>query len=425
MGYICAAPFSLEIKQMKLREPKNLRKEFCKRRLARVLVDLVLFDFELDILVKCIIEYRKLEPGSYCNIMDAWNARKNTCGGVQIALDYLHCSRKFIDKPHMPANSVTEKILDLSALPPPDHGKGDEFGSVTQHINPSSHIDDDDIQLIKDSTQLGYRNPPEVKSQKPINFQPKADPAGYPPVTAGYRPPHWLPPNPILIAALPIIDQPTPEASQEPPDSKYGKTNLKHLKNRLQHQKVVTKTVVQSGSASPHSQSTSNYANTKIPYQGDSDNTTKPVAGTADLTSLRNRLENSKEVREKAIAGGVRKHPDYYNIDDISENPENPNDKKPMAGPQTVTPTNLASNNTYSAMSTPLSKKSYRLWQCAFCQKLNEAHHMSCNYCKVARGMADSSIFCDSCQIIIFITQKSGYRYTHCPGCNRVYEIAL
>ena len=65
-------------------------------------------------------------------------------------------------------------------LLPPDLGGIDEFESVPSHINPSSHFDDDNDQLIKDSTQLGYRNPPVAGNLKPI-----ADSTAYPPVTEG------------------------------------------------------------------------------------------------------------------------------------------------------------------------------------------------------------------------------------------------
>ena len=285
--------------------------------------------------------------------------------------------------------------------------------------------------MIKDSTQLGYRNPPEAKSHVKPSIQPRADPAGYP---GGYRPPDWLgqhqhvdaghfgnefqygktrspnmvpaaafpgdttkpgglrslpsvtstvstsananlfgssSPNdtslsgssermagiatdtnqlalsdssPVLIAAV-SIDQPTPEVSREPLDSKYGKTNLRALKNRLQHKKEVTQTMVQTGAVGPHSQSTSNYANTEIPFHGVFDNTTKPVTGKADLTSLRDKLEKSKEEREKTLTtGNVNKTAgDYYNLSKlcqlISENcVNNPSNKRPIADPQTVTP---------------------------------------------------------------------------------------
>ena len=592
MGY--DVPFSDKAKativKMQLKEPKNLFDPKHRAKLAWVLVDLILFDFELDILLNCISEHRKLKPGRECTIMDAWKARKNTSGGVQCALDYLHnnlssntavksstvvssTSRMHGNRegmhPSIPANnvpvppkSVTEnKPLDLSALPPPDHGEGDEFGSVTQHINPSSYNDDDDIQLIKDSTLLGYRNPPESKSQVKPTIQPMADPTGYP---GGYRPPDWLPPitslpsdpavvppnrddkfdnthvqfsesqhqpvdprglwdksgyrqpnmapaavlhdppkagglhslpsvtvstsgnanqfgssprvykrqasipndtslsggsermagistgtvtnssqlavsdnNAVLTVAVPITDQPTPEASQAPPDSKYGKTNLNVLKNRLQHKKEVTQTVVQTGAAGPRSQTTSNYVNAEMPYQGVSDGTNKPVAGRTDLTSLRSKLEKTKEEREKTVtAGNVNKkaNEDYYNMSELSqyipENPvmiNNPSNKKPMAGPRTVTPANHANNDTRSALSASSSKRTYQLWQCAHCQTINKAHHTACEHCKLPRGkMADRSYLCNFCQMMIFVpVRRVDYKETCCPRCKHVYESAL
>ena len=403
--------------------------------------------------------------------------------------------------PPVPANNVTEdKPLDLSALPPPDFGEGDEFGSVPQHINPSSCNDDDDSQLIKDSMLLGYRNPPEAKSQVKPSIRPRADPTGYP---GGYRPPDWLPPTSLsygpavaspnrddrfdnthvevsrqqsqhqhvnarglgnelgygntrppnmvppavfpddtpkagglrslpsvtvstvykrqasipndtslsggsermagiatstttnsnqlavsdsspVIAPVPITDQP-PEASQAPPDSKYGKTNLNVLKNRLQHKKEVTQTVFQTGGPAPHSQSTSDYA--EIPYQRISESTT---TGKTDLTVLRNKLEKAKKEKEKAMS-----------------------DKRPMGGPQT----------TRSASS---SKITYRLWQCAYCQTVNEAHHTSCEHCKLPLGrITDGSYLCEFCQLMIFIPLKKKITDTCCPRCKQVYESAL
>ena len=98
----------------------------------------------------------------------------------------------------------------------------------------------------------------------------------------------------VLIAAVPITDQPTPEVSQGPPDSKYGKANLNALRNRLQCLKEITQTVVHTaGGAGPHSESTSNYVNTEIPYAYQGDITTKPVARKT-LTSLIMRNEERK-----------------------------------------------------------------------------------------------------------------------------------
>ena len=128
--------------------------------------------------------------------------------------------------------------------------------------------------------------------------------------------------TPVFIAAVPVTDQPTSEVSRGPPDSKYGKANLNALRNRLQYLKEITQTVVHTaGGAGPHSESTSNYVNTEIPYQ-----TTKLVARKI-LTSLRNELEKIKEEREKALtACNVNKKAgDYYHLSKFSQHTsENP-----------------------------------------------------------------------------------------------------
>ena len=411
MGYVVTASDRTKITPMKmcLKEPKNLRNHDHRVRLARVLVDLVLFDFELDTLVQCINEYcRRMKPGCYCTIMDAWEARKNTSGGVESVLGYLYNN---LDKPHM-ADNVTERtLLGIKGILPSDH---EEFESVTQHINPSSYNDDDDNQLIMDSTLLGYRDPPVARSQVKPTIQSRADPARYYPITAGYRPPDWLPPsNPVLIPAVSTINQSISKTFQAcaSPDSRYGKTNLNFLKKKLQHHKEVTDIVAQCSDAVPYSQSTSGYTTPG------SDST---VAKKTDLASLRSRLEKSKEVREKVVSA------DIYNLTELATY-KNPYNKNPVVGPRTVTPANLASDNTHSAMSTSSLKKFYKLWQCAQCQTLNEAHHISCNYCKVyLGGMADTSIICDFCQLM-FSAQKSGHTDTHmrCPRCKQVCETAL
>ena len=658
--------------KMYLKEPKNLLQRNHRIKLAKILVELVLFDFELGILEECIFKVRQSMPGLNCTILDAWEARKKTGDGVEGAISYFYNKNRpttntsggteaaagyryrnppannvserpkntsggvnavvdnfrknapadnIVEQPrntsggaqavagyaqhNPPANNVTEPPVDPSTLPPPDLGGIDEFESVPPHINPSSHFDDDDNQLIKDSTQLGYRNPPVAGNLKPV-----ADSTAYPPVTEGYTPPDWLPtdtssatpvvasfnrghkfdevsnapqgqctnarlgnqsqygnaqpPNvsafssntvttvgshsqappptsssaaassnrghkidithpeesstsafsqgqyanthlgnelqygntaitgplrslpsvPISIpptdgsdagtqlaslphhklnkqksmpndgslsgnmaavatgptnsnklavsdnipvmADVPLTDRPTPEASQAPPtaDSKYGKTNLNYLKGKLQHKKVVTQTVVQTGGAVTHPQLTSDYVNVKTLVEGTPDTTNKPNVGKPDLTSLRSRLEKTKEEREKATKKG-----DYYNLSDIStyvpENPvtiKNPADKKPMAVRRTKAPANLASSNTHSAS----SKITYKLWQCAHCQKINEVHHTSCERCKLPPGkMADRSYFCDFCQMMIFIPPRKDFKDTSCPRCYQVYESTL
>ena len=184
-------------------------------------------------------------------------------------------------------------------------------------------------------------------------------------------------------------------------------------------------------------QTTGNYANAEIQYQGVSDNTTKPVVIKTDLTSLKNRLLKTKEVREKAVgASGVSNNStNYLNLGEISafvtsENPvtiNNPPDKRPMPSPRTVTPANHASNDTHSALSTSLSKKTYRLWQCAHCQTINEADHTACEHCKLPpERMASRSFFCEFCQLMIFIPLKAGdFNYVSCPRCKQVHTSIL
>ena len=119
--------------------------------------------------------------------------------------------------------------------------------------------------------------------------------------------------NAVFIAAVPLTDNPTPEASQALPDSKYGKTNLNYLKNRLQHNKKVTQTLVQAYNAS--SQTTSDYANIGLSYQGVS-NTTKIGFGWTDINTLRNRMEKRKEEREQVLTASFLSKEDggdYYN----------------------------------------------------------------------------------------------------------------
>lgn len=83
---------------------------------------------------------------------------------------------------------------------------------------------------------------------------------------------------------------------------------------------------------------------------------------------------------------------------------------------------NLASSNTHSSS----SKRTYRLWQCAQCQKINEAQHAFCKYCKLPCGkMADRSTLCEFCQMMIFIPATKGVLSDICcPRCKSVYEAA-
>ena len=71
----------------------------------------------------------------------------------------LSCDKHHIPGNNVPASYAREKKDVLSALPLPDYGGSDGFYSATQHINPSSHIDNVDNQLIAGSTPLGNCNP--------------------------------------------------------------------------------------------------------------------------------------------------------------------------------------------------------------------------------------------------------------------------
>ena len=59
---------------------------------------------------------------------------------------------------YVPTSCAREKPNVLSALPHPGYGGSNGFYSVTQHINPSSHIDNVDNQLIAGSPLVGYCN---------------------------------------------------------------------------------------------------------------------------------------------------------------------------------------------------------------------------------------------------------------------------
>lgn len=526
--------------------------------------------------------------------MEAWIARNNACG-IQNAVNYLYqnspaknvavmpknTSRASVDhldknppansgvagQPRnmggeikveaaighvhriLPGNNVTEQPFDPSTLPPPDLGEmSGEFGSVPQHINPSSHIDDDENQLIKDSTQLGYRNPPEAKLQGAIlsSSQPMMDPV----VNSPNRPPmsptvaalpnrddkfhleisrssvlgqdqyvnrrnefqhgntqpsnmsfssntartgglhsfpvysvssnaddsgasthlgsshaysrqKSLPHDPSLssgsekeavittgttkrnqlpfsdrspvMADVPLTNKPAQEASRAPPtsDSKFGKTNLNYLKNRLQHTKEMTQTVYQTGATG--SNSSSDYVNAETmvqPFQGASDGTNKSTAVRTDLPSLRNKLEKTKEERERTVVAANKKS-DYCNLSDVTryipENPviiTNPPDKKPAAGRRTLAPANTVFSNTYSALST--FSRAYKLWQCAHCQGVNEAHCGSCDTCKLPYGkMAGSSYLCKYCDLMLLLPSNRERKDACCPLCKHIFESTL
>ena len=237
--------------------------------------------------------------------------------------------------------------------------------------------------------------------------------------------------NPV-IAAVPLTDQPTPEGSWVPSTagSKFGKANLNYLKNKLQHKKEVIQTVVQTGGAGAHSHSWSDYINAETVaqmIQGSSDSTNKSTFGKSDLTSLRDKLEKAKKERERNVVAVVNKTSDYHNLSEISsyisENPmmmKNLPDKKPVASCRTKAPT---TNSGHSASSTASSKAHFKLWQCAHCQTVNEAHHNSCMHCKLPRGrQADRSAVCEFCQLMIFIPARGEATDICCPRCKQAFE---
>ena len=279
------------------------------------------------------------------------------------------------------------------------------------------------------SNQLGSSPHPKLNEQKPVSNDESLS-GKMTAVTTGTTNSNQLAvsDNSPVIAAVPLTDQPTPEASQAPPtaDSKYGKTNLNYLKDKLQCKKVVTQTMVQTVN---HPQLTTDYANYILPVQSVLDGTNKPTIGKVDLASLRCKLEKTKE--EKTVDAAANTKKDYNNLSDINitayvpEIPvkiDSPPDKKPRAGPQTITPANLVSSNTHSASSIRI----YRLWQCAQCQKTNEAQHVSCKYCKLSCGkMADRSALCEYCQLMTFIPARRAFSDVCCPICKKVLESAF
>ena len=373
-----------------------------------------------------------------CNITEQ---PKNTSRG-EAAVGHPHSDPS--------ANNAAEQSFIISDLPPPDLGDmSGEFGLVIQHITPSSHIDDDDNELIKESTQLGYRNPPEEKfrllSHHKYNRQ-KSTPTdaslpGEMTVSAtGTAKSNRLPvsDHTPVVAAVPLSDQPTPEASQAPiiADSKFGKTNLHVLKNRFQHKKELTETMVQSGTVGSRPQPSSDYVNFEASpqlFQGVSDNTNKPTFGKSDLASLRSKLDKAKKEMEKTVGVANRKV-EYGNLSDIStyvsENPVMLNNpllyRKPVAASRSKTSANFAGSHTHSASSTSSSIKTYKLWQCAHCQVINEAHCNFCVTCRLPQGkMADRSYFCEFCQLRMYVSPRNELVDVCCPRCKKVYEESI
>ena len=76
-----------------------------REKLAKVLVELVLFDLELDTVVNCVTHFTAKYPHMFCSVLDALQARNNTSGGVETALHYLE----------------TEKLKSSATCNPPGH----------------------------------------------------------------------------------------------------------------------------------------------------------------------------------------------------------------------------------------------------------------------------------------------------------------
>ena len=177
--------------EMKLKEGVN------SDRLAKIVVDLVMFDLEVDALVQCVNEYAQ-RYGDTCTILDALQARKTTNFEIYEEIHKLkqNAKRQMLrhDNNHQPMGHhppmkssapskqyPDKKIalprevdndqqgtsspipqVDPSTLPPVSYDDP-SFDSV-QHIDPSSERDDVGTGLVKGSTELGYRNPPLTKS---------------------------------------------------------------------------------------------------------------------------------------------------------------------------------------------------------------------------------------------------------------------
>ena len=123
------------------------------------------------------------------------------------------------------------QMLILSALPLPDHGGRNGFYSATQHINPSSHIDNVNNQLIASSTQVGYCNPSKAKPKLiiipwAVILQSRADPVDCP---DSFRPANWLQPTTLLPSDPAVASVASPNR-----DNKFDST-LDYFGN-VQHQ---------------------------------------------------------------------------------------------------------------------------------------------------------------------------------------------
>ena len=197
-----------------------------RKKIAKLVVDLVLFDLELETIHECIMLHNKQHPYNHCSIKDALEARTNKKGGVQEAMNYLwqmlkgksgeavgnFSNKSTSSQPKNPhdqhgtassgaisesgdfqtpnASPATSRNINATQsgsrkessfpridpakdLPPPDIDDPSVNFTSVHHTNPSSEFDDDG--LIPESTHLGYRNPPETKHNPLAGHGPTTD----------------------------------------------------------------------------------------------------------------------------------------------------------------------------------------------------------------------------------------------------------
>jgi len=174
----------------------NLSELSIRKKVAKLVVDLVLFDLELTTILQCIQQHNQKYPKLPCTIIDALEARKRTQGGVVKAMEHLRHitsssgtesgdygtplssftknTNTTHEQAHGHKDNLFPRIDPAKDLPPPDiDDPSVNFTSVMPHTNPSSDFDDD--KLIPESTHLGYRNPPETKHNPLAGHGPTAD----------------------------------------------------------------------------------------------------------------------------------------------------------------------------------------------------------------------------------------------------------
>lgn len=244
MGYKCVKDtgkpdYHVLVMQYKS-DPSELT---AQKKIARLVVDLVLFDFELTTILQCVKLHNERWRNDPCNILNALEARKKTQGGVDKAVKCLQeivrneskgalrrleknklllpeSKKPFHQQTGSSSGTLTEsgdyitpqgsfttpsrnakatetaghkdssfpRIDPAKDLPPPDIDDPSVNFTSVHHTNPSSEYDDDH-QLIPESTHLGYRNPPESKHNRLAGCGPTVDPQ----VTAGRYEPAYPP----------------------------------------------------------------------------------------------------------------------------------------------------------------------------------------------------------------------------------------